>query len=263
MKALSKPGNTRQKIQYMLVVHLTYETVSIRKNTHMSSSVIANSLDPASLQALDRVEVNINSKSNEIIDRIIDAYEVSSAYAETVITDPEHKKAQQIKLLRSDVNGSYVAGIRNADEVKHMLRTATGWTVVMTTMEDRAITCIQGEFSAEVEAFAAYATIRELYAIYGSGSKGAQMLGEVKVRKGFQQKDEFFHSTTLRCPTNIVTVHLKPDLSGIEFMARWFAGREKTSIPYFNEGDTIVRCNSTLTPHRGPANAQKPRFQRR
>jgi len=221
-------------------------------------TTLSSSLNPAALAALTVAETGLKQELAKVTERIIDAYDVATVYAEQLV-DEEHKDALLAKLRRSAVNGSYIMGVKTTEDVKQMLQSVTNWQEVITTLSDKKILCLQGELPSEYEAYAAYATIREIFSAFGGGMKGAQALSKIEVRRGYQEKDAYYLSTMLRVPTNIITVQLRTDgdvdqedaaslAQQVEFMARWFVGREKSSILYTNEGDTSVRCNSSINP---------------
>ena len=181
----------------------------------------------------------ITEEKTSIIDRILDAHAVAQAYAGQV-ADPEFAKAVLAKLTRSNVKGSRVEGIHSAEDVIAMLRSVTGWKEVMTSLTDKNITCYQGDLPAETygnKAFAAYATVREIAHKYGAAG-----LSTIQAKTGYQERDVYYFCTMMRFPTNVLSVQLKEDESGIVHLHQWFAGPEITSLLKLDDGDTVVRC---------------------
>lgn len=175
-------------------------------------------------------------------ERIMDAYGVAAEYAAQIV-DPEYQKNVQDKLVRSNVRGSVVTGIRTPDDVVAMLSSVEGWREVNTNLKDKKITVLEGELPESTNALTAYATVREIEEVYGQPG-----LDSIKLRKGYQKDGEFYLCTMAKMPTNRLTVQLKKDESGVEHVHMWFAGVETSSRIRADDGDNIVRCGSALQP---------------
>jgi len=171
--------------------------------------------------------------------RIIEAYDIARVYA-AQIEDPEYKQNVEEKLTRSNVRGSSVVGIRTPEDVVEMLASVSGWKEVNANLADDQIVVIQGTLAAKYGAFAAYASVREIYHEFGSPG-----LGSIQAKVGYQHPDDYYFCTMMRFPTNVITVQLKTD-GGVEHLHQWFAGHELTSRIHMNDGDTIVRCGVVI-----------------
>lgn len=174
--------------------------------------------------------------ANAVLERIMEAYSVAQTYA-TQIQDPDYRKNVEDKLVRSNVRGSMVVGVKGPDDVAKMFASVTNWREVPANLKDKEILVLEGDLPASYTAFAAYATLREVGQTYGSAG-----VGSVQPKIGYQKEDEYYFCTMLRFETNKLTVQLKKDAQGFEHVHQWFAGREVASIPRLNDGDTIVRC---------------------
>lgn len=172
-------------------------------------------------------------------ERILDAYEVARAYAEQ-IKDPEFKKNVEDKLVRSNVRGSLVVGVRGADDVAEMLSKVTDWKEVTANLKDKEITVLQGTLPENYSAFAAYASVREIAQKFAAAG-----LGTIQAKAGYQHEGDYYFCTMLRFPTDVLTVQIKKD-AGVEHLHQWFAGPEISSRLHFNDGDTIVRCGVVI-----------------
>jgi len=175
-------------------------------------------------------------------ERVIDAFSVALAYAEQ-LCDPDYKRNVQEKLVRSNVRGSVVSGVKTPDDVVAMLSSVTGWREVNTNLKDPEITVLQGELPESTNALTAYASIREIEAYYGP-----EGLNSISARKGYQKDGEFYLCTMAKMPTNALTVQLKKDGSQVEHLHMWFAGVENSSRVRVDDGDVVVRCGSALQP---------------
>lgn len=196
-------------------------------------------------------------------DRIIEAYHASLVYA-AQLEDPEYAQAVNDKLTRSAVHGSRVDGVRTKDDVLDMLSTVQGWQEVRAGLEDN-VTCLQGELPEDSHwtAYAAYSTVREIAHLFGP-----QGLQSIQIKKGRQRPDEFYACTMMNVPTNIITVQLRTDNSGLESVKQWFAGREKSSILFNDDGDLLVRCSTKIPTVVGQSKGgynkgPRPHFERR
>lgn len=186
-----------------------------------------------------------NFGTMDIGQKIVDAYAVAQALAVRT-EDPAARQKLENGLVRSGVHGSAVMGITGQDDVVTMLSQVTNWREVVATLKDREITAVyQGELPAKYSAFAGYATIREIGQVFGQ-----EGLDTVKPKIGFFAKDEYYLGTTLRFPTRLITVQLKAtaETRGLDYLVRWFAGYEVSSIVRKDEGDTNVRCGVVITP---------------
>lgn len=211
---------------------------------------------PENFEAQVQVAEVEKPKENNVSERILDAYDVAVEYANQ-LTDPEFASAVKQKLSRSSVRGSHIE-LHGEDQVKRMLRDTTNWQPVVTNLEDKQIICFQGFLPAWLKhkAFAAYATIREISQKFGIAG-----LSTVQSRPGYQKDDEFYFCTLLRFPSDILTVQLKQDKSGMEFCHQFFAGREITSLLKVDDGDTVVRCGVKIPElNELPANRSKKNY---
>jgi hypothetical protein len=206
----------------------------------MTTTPASNSTHP--FAALDAIEIISSNTEMTLSERILEAYSVAQAYT-TQLVDPEFRRNAEERLGRSNVRGSKVTGVRGSDDVAKMLSAASGWKEIVANLKDKEITVLQGELPGDYEAFAAYASVREIFTTFE-----AQGLDVVAIKKGFQKIDEFYLATMLRFPTNILTVQLKKDASGVEQLHQWFAGRELSSYLIQDAGDIPVRCGSVIQP---------------
>lgn len=202
-----------------------------------------------SIEIPESLEVAIKA-ANGHANRIIDAYLASKEYVAQLV-DPEYAQNAREKLIRSAVRGSRIEEVKDYDDVLALLSAVEGWQMVTANLEDKKITCFQGVLPTEYEgkAFTAYSTVREVEQQFGQ-----QGLDTIKFKKGYQKAGDFYVCTWLHMPTDIITIQLREDESGIEFVKQWFAGREKTSIFHEGDGDVIVRCSSKIP----QANATHP-----
>jgi len=184
-------------------------------------------------------QIMVEDSPTPIRDRILDAYDIALAWADRA-EDPEFAQKMRDKLAKSNVRGSRVEGIKTHADVKKLLGSVTDWKKVVCN-KDATITVFQGTLPREFEghAFAAYATIREIFSKFGLPG-----LSTIQAKQGYQREDEFYLCTTVRCPTDIITVQLKSEATGInlESVQQWFAGPELSSIMHLDDGDNIVRC---------------------
>ena len=175
--------------------------------------------------------------------RIIDAYRVALVKAEQ-ISDPQKMKDRQDMLLRSNVKGSLVPGIRSFEDVVTMLGQSKDWSIVTANLKDQDIICLQGVLPAAYAAWAAYATVREIDKAFGLSG-----LGTIQWKRGYQNEGEYYNATILRMPTRIITVQLRlgNETTGEpEEVKQWFAGYEVSSILRTDDGDRNVRCGVQL-----------------
>lgn len=186
--------------------------------------------------------------------RILEAYEVAHAYVQQ-IKEPDFRQNVESKLVRSNVRGSQVVGVRGPEDVVAMLANATGWREVVANLKDKQIAVLQGELTEEYAAFAAYASVREIFTEFGSPG-----LGSIQPKAGYQVDDDFYFCTMLRFPTTIITVQLKTD-GGVEHLHQWFAGPELSSRMKMNDGDTIVRCGVVIPRERDKKNGNRNGFR--
>lgn len=209
----------------------------------MNSQTALSARDPlAVLDSLNMQSTTSDSPEadNAYQERIIEAYAVAQQYAAT-IADPDYQKNIQNKLVRSNVRGSLVHGVRTAEDVVGMLSSVMNWREVTANLKDKKIVVLEGELPDSFEAQTAYATIREIAQMFGAAG-----LRTVEAMVGYQNEDEYYLCTMLRMPTNVVTVQLRPDELGIEHLHMWFAGKELSSRMHLNDGDNIVRCGSVI-----------------
>lgn len=193
-----------------------------------------------------------------LTDRVIGAFEVAQAYLEQIL-DPETRFKTQEKLKRSNVRGSLVVGINGADDVVKMLAACNRWTEIVANLKDDQIVVLQGQLPDTYAAFAAYASVREIYDSYQK-----EGLAKIETKLGYQNEGEFYHCTVLRMPTRIITVQVRKDASGIETLHQWFAGPELTSRMQLTAGDAWVRCNvlPPLVAQRKPFKGYAPQGRR-
>lgn len=198
----------------------------------------------AALTAAILTETEIESIAVNVSDseRIQVAYEVAHVFA-TQVLDTEYRANLVAKLDRSNVHGSQVLGVSGKDRVEKMLAEVINWREISSNLEDGLITVLEGELPAEYTAFAAYASIGEIAETFGH-----QGVGSISVRIGYQRTGEVYLCTLAKMPTRIITVQLKKDASGAEYVHQWFAGREKSSYVYTDDRSILVRCGVILQP---------------
>lgn len=195
------------------------------------------------LAKLDKPEQSAQPKASpakiSMTDRIIEAYEFARAYADQ-LEDPEFRQNVQQKLVRSNVRGSLIVGVKGPEDVVQCLASVRNWQSVVANLKDKEILVFQGELPETYAAYTAYASIREIAHMFDSPG-----LGSIQVKQGHQHPDDYYLCTMLKFPTNIITVQIKND-GGQEHLHQWFAGPEITSRGRFNDGDTIVRCGVVI-----------------
>ncbi len=184
-------------------------------------------------------QIQVEDSPTPIRERILDAYDLALASADRV-EDPEYAQKMRDKLAKSNVRGSRVEGIKTHADVHQLLGSISDWKKVVCN-KDPSISVFQGTLPREYEghAYAAYASIREIFSKFGLPG-----LSTIQAKQGYQREDEFYLCTTVRCPTDIITVQLKSEATGLnlETVQQWFAGPELSSIMHLDDGDNIVRC---------------------
>lgn len=171
--------------------------------------------------------------------RILEGFDIAKTYI-AQLEDQDHAKLVHDKLTHSKVRGSRLRGISSLDDVATLLDSITDWREVETLKD--GITTFQGTLPEKYchGAFAAYATLREIDAVYG-----ATGLDMVKLKKGTQVVDEYYAAFPLDMPTDVLTVQLAmTEGLDIEYLKQWFAGRDTSSIIVSDLGDSIVRCSA-------------------
>lgn len=176
-------------------------------------------------------------------ERILEGLTIASAFADR-LQDEQYAAAVRDKLVRSNVRGSRIEGIRTISDVQRMLESTTDWQFVESNLKDTKVKCYEGTLAPEYanRAFAAYASVRGIAMKFGQAG-----LSTIQAKSGNQKEDEFYFCTMLRFPTDRITVQLKEDANGgYEYLHQWFAGPELSSMLRFDEGDTVVRCGVVI-----------------
>lgn len=218
-------------------------------------------LNPSALAALATLGTTITpedptpaqdvmSQVETLSEQVTGAFAVALAYL-TQIQDPTYRQNVEEKLARSNVRGSMVMGINGHDDVAKMLSSVTDWEEIIANLPDKEIRVLQGELPDRYKAFAAYATVEEIDRMFGKDG-----LASIDTKRGYQKEGEYYRCTQQRMPTRVITVQLKKDLSEVEHVHQWFAGRETSSIYHRGERDALVRCGVQLQP-----TEQKPKIR--
>jgi hypothetical protein len=228
-------------------------------------TTIASLVNNDTLAALDAVgstlatasTTSAASNTSSISERILNAYDYTLTLADQ-ITDPGLKEAALQKLQRSNVRGSIVVGVRTAQDVAEMLSTVRDWKLVTANLKDTSIEVWQGTLDEAYLAHAAYATVREIAAVYGPAG-----LGSIQAKQGTRPGEEIYFCTHIKPPTTAITVQLRMK-DGQEEFVQFFAGVENTSRMFSGDGDVLVRCGSVI-PQLGSAgdrNRRHPKAHR-
>ena len=190
--------------------------------------------------------------------RILEAFD-NSITAANRVDDPGLRDFLLGKLMSSFVRGSRVEGVNSHEAAKALLKAVKGWKQVICNKGPN-LQVFQGSIpqSSNYRAYAAYATIRQIYQTFGAAGTDA-----ISVKKGRQRPDEFYFYMLTQMPTDLITVQLKtePDGMQIELLQQWFSGPEASSIQTVDPGDTIVRCGVRL-PHGQPNTSNQYNTQR-
>lgn len=182
----------------------------------------------------------VEDTPNVIRERILEGLTIASAFADR-LQDEDYARAVREKLVRSNVRGSRIEGIKNINDVQRMMESVGNWKYVESNLKDKQVDCFEGILPPEYagRSFAAYASVREIAAKFGQPG-----LSTIQAKSGNQKDDEYYFCTMLRYPTDRITVQLKQETSGggYEYLHQWFAGPELSSMLRMDEGDTVVRC---------------------
>ena len=193
----------------------------------------------------DRVVVE-DGPDFSVRDRILEGLEIATEYAAR-LTEADYAAAVIDKLTRSNVRGSIVQGVRTPADVHDMFSAVTDWREVNSNLTEKQISCFEGTLPPEYasRAYAAYASVRELFERYGPAGMGA-----IQVKAGNHKKGEFYFCTLLKYSTDRITVQLKKDPrgAGYEYLHQWFAGPELSSLRNTSDGDMMVRCGVQIPP---------------
>lgn len=175
--------------------------------------------------------------------RILEAFDMSIEFFNR-LQDPQATPQGLARLARSGVHGSRIEGINNLDDVRALLTYTTNWRRVQSAKGDDVIV-FQGTLPKDLDghAFAAYATIRQIFSAFGHAG-----IGSIQIKAGWQREDDFYLCSPVRFPTDVITVQLKTESTGlpIEMLQQWFAGFEVSSLIRVDDGDTIVRCGVVI-----------------
>jgi hypothetical protein len=206
------------------------ETATVRTEEIVARGTASLSTKPATVVTTSTTE------------RIMDAYAVAMAYMDQ-IEDPGHQEHLRRKLTRSNVGGSWIAGLEGPDDVVALLSGITELKEISTALEDSKITVFEGLLPVGRKASAGYASLREIFAMYGQAG-----LGTVQAKEGYQKPNQFYLCSLLGMPTRVVTIQLKKDASGTEHFHMFFAGQELSSRIVTDDGEFLVRMNSVILP---------------
>lgn len=229
-------------------------------------TVIGAAADPVNHsrndEAAEAPKVVVEDTPTDLRERVLDGFRMALGYADR-LQDTATADMMKARLSRSAVRGSWVDGVKSHADALTLLGAIGDWKIIPSTRQQ--ITVLQGSLPRDYanSAFAAYATIREIFRKYGNSG-----LSTIQVREGKHRDDEFYLCTTLRYPTDTITVLLKSQTVGTEFdmVQQWFAGYDCISKSQINDGDVLVRCGVQIPVLTTPPNGhkhKKPHFGHR
>lgn len=203
-------------------------SASPEKNTEEATVIVANEPE---------------TKKPTFIERILNGYDIALVRARQIEDQVESTKTVEY-LSKSAINGSKVVGVYTPEAVREMFKVSSNWQWAVTTLPDN-IVCLQGQIpTSRYNAFAAYATVSQIYRAHGYPGTN-----EVRLRPGTIRSGDFYLGTTYEFPTNNITVHLTTDPeTGLEYVKKWFAGIEVASVLQESPADWIVRCGIKSLP---------------
>ena len=206
----------------------------------INRSIQQQELQERQSQAENPVHIVVEDTPNVLRERILEGLTIASAFADR-LQDEDYARAVREKLVRSNVRGSRIEGIKSINDVQRMLESVGNWQYVDSNLKDKQVDCFEGILPPEYagRSFAAYASVREIAAKFGQPG-----LSTIQAKSGNQKEDEYYFCTMLRYPTDRITVQLKKETNGggYEYLHQWFAGPELSSMLRMDEGDTVVRC---------------------
>jgi hypothetical protein len=194
---------------------------------------------------------------NSLTEQVVEAYQTSLAWL-TTLRDDATRAIVENRLKTSSVRGSIIYDINSHADVEAMLAKVTDWTEVIANLKDKEITVLQGTLPDGYSANAAYATVTEIGTMFG-----APGVENIKPKIGQHEGDGYYQCTLQRMPTNVITVQIKKDGSGIPMVHAFFAGIENSSRRILSYGDTLVRCGVQLQRVDGGTQGSGKKFQHR
>lgn len=208
-------------------------------------------------QAAQAIEAQDNvakaASDAKLRDFLQEVLENAEAYAES-LQDPSETNRRKSELLRSGVNGSDVMGIRTIGDVKQLMMSLSDIKLVISGDENDNVDVYEAVMPKTRKAYAAYASLTEIGSLYGD-----PVLSTVQCKLGRWDGDVYL-CTVQRVLTNVLTIHVRKDGSGVDQLAQWFAGRDVKTRVIAKAGDVVVRCGVDIKPleeQRAIADAKK------
>lgn len=192
--------------------------------------------------------------SAEIQDRALSAFFMTQMNAASLPPEQEEQKQymlDRICLSSVAVSGSYLDRVANLIDAEALLKNAYDWRVEEVSLPEGE-TLLTATIPDDLRgcAFAGLATIGELIKFFGPEKTKSEADTGIKLCHGFKKRNKTFFSTSLRLPTNILSVRLQKD-GDDEIMVRWFVGRDRCLFPPLtNEESNIVRCGVKYDPQK-------------
>lgn len=183
---------------------------------------------------------------SEIQERALNAFFLTQMAAQALGPDQFEQQQFMLDKIRSTsaaVSGSFLNEVADLVDAEALLQNAYDWRV-----EDASLPEGETLLTATIpddlrgKAFAGLATIGELIKYFGPEKTKSEADTGIKLCHGFKKRNKTFFATSLRLPTNVLSVRLIDD-GKQETMVRWFVGRDRCLFPPLtNEESNIVRC---------------------
>ena len=106
----------------------------------INRSIQQQELQERQSQAENPVHIVVEDTPNVLRERILEGLTIASAFADR-LQDEDYARAVREKLVRSNVRGSRIEGIKSINDVQRMLESVGNWQYVDSNLKDKQVDC--------------------------------------------------------------------------------------------------------------------------